>query len=404
MNNNYWLGNVLLESGFLYQEDKIVGTMTSKENILIEDGLIKAIIETEIPDDGIKVVDGKGWLALPSLYERHIHLDKGHYGGPWKACTPFTGVFDRIEEEKNFLFESLSFTKERAEKQLELICGHGTTFARVHCNLDPVVGLGNIERVGAALDNYKNRLEYEIVAFPQHGLLRSDSISLMKSAMVAGAKVVGGVDPATIDNDVEKSLFKMMDIAVEFDADIDIHLHDSGSLGIYTIKRLAHFMEQAKWQNRVNISHGFCLGNCEVDELIEVAGIMSKLGISLATTAPIDLPAPPISLIHSQGVRVNLITDSFNDHWTAFGNGDLLVRASRMAEKFSMIDEFSLNRSLGFITNGIMPLDEKGNRIWPMIGDEANLILVDSSCSAEAIARVSKRKAVVYRGNFKYKK
>lgn len=220
--------------------------------------------------------------------------------------------------------------------------------------------------------------------------------------MANGARVVGGVDPATIDNNIEKSLSEMMNIAVEFDADLDIHLHDTGTLGLYTIKRLAQFTEQARWQGRVNISHGYCLGTCNQYELEEIIEILADLGISIASTVPIDMPSPPVYLLQSKGVRVNLITDSLNDHWTPFGDGDLLRRAGRMSEKFSMIDEYSLNRSLGFITNGIMPLDEKGMRSWPKAGDEASLVLVDSSCSAEAVARVSKRRGVMYRGDLKY--
>jgi len=46
-----------------------------------------------------------------------------------------------------------------------------------------------------------------------------------------------------------------------------------------------------------------------------------------------------------------------------------------------------------------VPLDTKGNRQWPMIGDEANLVFIDASCSAEAIARVSDRKAVMFKGS-----
>ena len=56
---------------------------------------------------------------------------------------------------------------------------------------------------------------YEIVAFPQHGLLRTEAHSLMREAMKMGATLVGGVDPATVDNNIEKSLFDMMEIAVE---------------------------------------------------------------------------------------------------------------------------------------------------------------------------------------------
>jgi cytosine deaminase len=399
MNEKFWISNVLLENGFEYINNYISGTLTKKENLLIEDGTIINITEGSIPSDGIPVIDAKGLLALPSLYEKHIHLDKGHFGGPWKACTPFTNVFDRIKEEENFLPKFLDFTKERAESLLDLITKNGVTFARVQCNVDPVIGMGNVERVSEALRNYKDKLNYELVAFPQHGLLKSNSISLMKDAMRNGVKVVGGLDPATIDNNVELSLEKMMDIAVEFDAEVDIHLHDGGSLGIYTIKQLCTFVEEAKWNNKVTISHGFCLGNSPINEVIEVAEKMAELKIGLATTSPIDTPTPLIPLLYEKKVKINVINDNINDHWSPFGTGDLLQRASRMAEKFGWIEEYQLSRALGFITNGITPLDNKGNRQWPKIGDNANMIFVNSSCSAESVGRISERKAVLFNGN-----
>ena len=51
--------------------------------------------------------------------------------------------------------------------------------------------------------------------------------------MRMGAHLVGGVDPATVDGNIEKSLNTIMDIAVEFDSDIDIHLHDGSTRNIY---------------------------------------------------------------------------------------------------------------------------------------------------------------------------
>ena len=62
--------------------------------------------------------------------------------------------------------------------------------------------------------------------------------------MRMGAQLVGGVDPATVDNDIEKSLHTIMDIAVEFNADVDIHLHDANNLGTFTMKRLASLTEE----------------------------------------------------------------------------------------------------------------------------------------------------------------
>lgn len=399
MNKKFWLSNVTLEKGFIYDNNLIVGTETTVEHLLIDHGKIIDIRTGGLPADNIPIVDAKSLLALPSFYEKHVHLDKGHFGGPWKASSPFVSVSDRIQEEERFLPEFLAYTKERAESVLQLITGYGVTFSRVHCNVDPVAGLGNLERVVAALENNKDKLNYELVAFPQHGLLWKNTVMLMKDAMRNGVKVVGGLDPATIDNDIETSLDKMMDIAVEFDADVDIHLHNGGSLGMYTIRRLIQMVEEAKWEGRVNISHAYCLGDSPLDEVSELSELLAAKQISIATTAPIDVSSPPIPLLYEKGVKVHLINDNINDHWSPFGSGDLLQRASRMAEKFGWIDEYSLSRALGFITKGKMPLDAKGNRQWPMIGDEANLVFIDASCSAEAIARVSGRKAVMFKGN-----
>ncbi|MEW9096949.1 MAG: amidohydrolase family protein [Clostridiaceae bacterium] len=405
MNKKFWLTHVLLEDGFTYSEDvvstnekEVTGTKTNIYHILIEDGKITKIKKGEKEQDENPVVDAKGLLALPSFTEKHIHLDKGHFGGRWKASTPFKSVAHRIKEEEEFLPKFLPITTRRAEKLLELITSNGVTHARIQCNVDPVVNLGNLEKVIAALENYKDKLTYELVAFPQHGLLRSNSVPIMKEAMRNGVNVVGGLDPATIDNDIEKSLHTMMDIAVEFNSDVDIHIHDGGKLGMYTINRLAQMVEDAKWQGRVNISHAYCMGDSYIEEVRDLADKLASLNISVATTVPIDIPAPPVPLLHERGVKVYVVNDNINDHWSPFGTGDMLQKASRMAERFGWIDEYLLTRALNFITNGVTPLDNKGNQTWPKVGDEANIVFTEASCSAEAVARRTKKNAVMFRG------
>lgn len=399
MNNKFWIINAKLETGFEYENNKIIGTKTQIEHLLIEDGKIVNIKIGEAPKDDIPKLNANNLLILPSFVDKHIHLDKGHFGGPWKACTPFVSISDRIEEERGFLKSFLPHTTERAKSLLDLITSYGVTQTRVHCNVDSVIGLANIEKVREVLESYKDKLSYELVAFPQHGLLQNNVVSFMREAMKNGIKIVGGLDPATVDNNIEKSLQTTMELAAEFNADIDIHLHDHGSLGVYTIQRLAQLVEEAKWQGKVNISHAYCLGDISLEKVSELAEILAALKISLTTTSPINVSAPPIPLLHKKGVKIHIVNDNINDHWSPFGTGDLLQRASRMAEKFNWIDEYSLTRALQFITDGIIPLDEKGNRKWPQIGDEASFIFVNSSCSAEAIARISNRKAVMYKGN-----
>ncbi len=401
LSNSYWLTNVRLENGFTYNDNEtITGTATGKYNVKIEDGKINSIqLENELITDQAPQFDVQGLLMVPSFKEMHIHIDKTFYGGPWKACMPATnGVKTRIEEEQILLPKLLPTAKERAEKMLDLLVSYGSTHIRTHCNVDPVIGLKNLEATLQALEGYKNKLTHEIVAFPQHGLLRSNSVELIREAMKYGANLVGGVDPASIDENIERSLETIMDIAVDSNSDIDVHLHDPDHLGLFTMQRLATLTEKAGWQGRVTVSHASGLADLTVVEATAIAERFAELGISITSTVPI-FRTIPIPLLREKGVKVELGNDSLTDHWSPFGIGDNLEKVGRLAERFRMIEEKSLGSSLGFITGGKTPLNNEGERVWPAIGDEASIVLVEASCSAEAVARRAKRKAVIFKGN-----
>lgn len=71
----------------------------------------------------------------------------------------------------------------------------------------------------------------------------------------------------------------------------------------------------------------------------------------------------------------------------------------RLAEISGWSNERALAQTLYFITGGKTPLNLEGKQIWPKVGDEANMVVVDASCSAETIARRSKRIATMFKGN-----
>lgn len=80
----------------------------------------------------------------------------------------------------------------------------------------------------------------------------------------------------------------------------------------------------------------------------------------------------------------------------------MLEKAGRLAERYNWKDEYALTQSLQFITGGVKTLDDEGNRLWPNVGDDASMVLVDASCSAEAVARRSRRVMVIVNGNLVY--
>lgn len=398
--SSYWLTNVCLETGYQYENGKVIGTETDIFHILIENSKIAEIVSsnTQLDNDFVRY-DARKLLMLPTFKEMHIHIDKTYFGGPWKAVKPSASIFDKFEEERELLPKLLPTAKDRAEKMLDLLLGFGSTHVRTHCNIDPVIGLKNLEATMQALDSFTGKLSYEVVAFPQHGLLRSEATKLIRDAMRQGATLVGGVDPHTVDGNIDQSLNTIMDIAVEAKAGVDIHIHDRDHLGIHTMNRLADFTEQAGLKGKVTVSHAFGFAGVPEGIAVELAGRFAELGIGITSTVPIGKLIMPIPLLRDQNVKVELGTDSITDHWSPFGTGDNLEKAGRLAELYRYVDELSLSQSLGFITGGKTPLNKEGERLWPNVGDEASLNLVEATCSAEAVARRAKREAVFFKGN-----
>lgn len=398
----HWIGPVTLETGFIYEDQEVVGTETKSFYVKIELDSIVAIQE-ESPNEDLPLFDAKGLLLLPSFRDMHIHLDKTFYGGSWKAPTRAKkGILTRLEEEKVLLPELRPVAQERAEGLIDLLARRGTTKIRTHCNVGQVEGLYQLEATLAASETYQMMADIEIVAFPQQGLLRDEATGLVREELNNGAAYVGGVDPASIDGDIERSLQTMVELAVSANAGIDLHLHDSGHLGLFTMKRLAALTEEAKLQGRVTISHGLALADLRAEEVVEAAHMLRAQNIDMTSTVSPGKTIP-IPLLHKEGVSVSFGADSITDHWSPFGTGDSLDKAAVYAERFGHKEEESLHQALTFITGGITPLDQDGNQVWPHVGSRADFVLVDASCTAEAVARRAKRKAVWFRGNMTVK-
>ncbi|WP_264740371.1 amidohydrolase family protein [Cytobacillus firmus] len=393
-----WITNVRLETGFIYDDEQITGTGTEVCHLKIDDGKIAEITQLA-PGSNENQFDAKQKLVLPSLRDMHIHIDKTYYGGPWKACSPITkGIFTRLEEEKELLPKLLPTAQERAEKMIELYLKNGHTHIRTHCNVDPVIGLKNLEATVNALKKYEDVLTYDIVAFPQHGLLRSDSVQLIRDAMKNGATLVGGVDPATVDRNIEKSLHTIFEIAAEHNKGVDIHLHDPNSLGAFTFERMADYTREAGMAGRATISHGIALADLSGEALAEMAAILKEQEIDVTTTIPINRTTIPVLDLDRYGIPVSVGHDSITDHWSPFGTGNTLQKLGTLAERFRMIDEYSLSSALKFATGGVTPLNKAGERVWPKVGDDATMMLVDATCSAEAIARRATVESLFFKG------
>lgn len=388
--NRFWLTNVRLETGFAYDaQNNVEKTLTGNFHLLIHNGKIEQISDNMPGDTDTPRYDMQGALAAPSFSDMHVHIDKANYGGPWKASSNFVSVRAKIREEEQTLPSKLATATEQAKALLALMTGYGTTNFRIQCNIDPTIGLKNFERIKEALASYQDKISYEIVAFPQHGLLTPKVIGLIDEALTEGCNLMGGLDPATIDNDIEKSLAAVFELAVKHNVPVDIHLHNPGHLGTYTISRICHHTKEAKWQGKVTVSHAYCLGAVSGWALNSVLDEIAEARVALISSVPVGGPMPSPEELSSRKIDFMLGTDCINDMWSSFGNGNMLERASLLAERFGWDGEYELNRALKYITRGVTPLDDQGKRVWPASGDTADLVFTKASCTAEMIARRS---------------
>lgn len=391
------LNNVRLETGYILEEGAVIGTRTDVFSVEIEQGKIKSINKSR---DGSNSLDAKGLLMLPSFKDMHIHLDKTFYGGPWQPrVLKNRTVKDMIAMEEEMLPEMLKTSTYRAEKLIELLQSKGTAFARSHVNIEPTSQLQSLRNLQKALENKKHGFGAELVAFPQHGLYYRDSTSLMKEAAQSGIDFIGGLDPASIDGNIHRTMDFTVQLALDYDKGIDIHLHEGGADGLKVVNYLIDRVnENPALKNRTWLSHCFVLASLDGSQQEAIAEKLAAAGIGIASTIPMGRSQMPIPILLKHGVQVVTGNDSIVDHWNSFGTGSVLQKANLAAQLYGMVTELELSQSLGLATAGITTLNRKGEQQWPKPGVDASFVLVDASCSAEAVARVSAIKALFHKG------
>ena len=370
-------------------------------DIAVDDGRIVAIgapQETYGPVG--ETIDLGRRLVLPGMVDGHIHLDKGFVGDDWKPHRPCTAGFDvreRVLYEKQALAEAKPIAV-RAAALIDLCVAHGTTQMRSHVDIDAQVGLRNLEQVLAARDAHCDKVSVQIVAFPQSGILTSPGVAeLLDEAVSAGANLVGGLDPAGYDGDVDGHLDVIFGIADRRGVGIDIHLHDGGLLGIFEIEKIAHRTKALGLGGKVTISHAYALGEVPRELVQRIAQLLADAGVAILTNAPGAHAFPPVRLLRDSGVNVFAGNDNIRDSWWPYGDGDLLERAmmvgyrsgfstdAELATAFDMVTTDAA-RALGLSPYGVIE------------GAAADFVVLDARHVQEAVVARPKPRDVYKKG------
>lgn len=314
---NITLKNVRLETGFEYENGEIIGTKTDLFTVEVANEKIKKISANQ---PNAKATDAKGLLMLPSFKDMHIHLDKTLYPDRWRAVRRSGGIKGMIELEQKVLPEMLKNSTYKAEKLIELLQSYGTGYARSHVNIEPTSKLDSLKNLEIALANKKGSFAAELVAFPQHGLFYTNSMPYMKEAAKMEIDFIGGLDPTNVDGAIGKTMDATVQLAIDHNKGIDIHLHESGKSGHDTIDYLIKKVnENPQLKGKTFLSHSFALATLDKTKQEAVAEQLAAAQIGVISTIPFGSLVMPIPTLIKYGVTVMTGNDSIVDYWSTFG-------------------------------------------------------------------------------------
>lgn len=355
------------------------------------------------PLDGAEILDARGGLLAPAFVDCHTHMDKA-----------FTAAGDRVPRYNDHPFDrdrSIRigleyFRRADGEEIRRNILRHaalqvaaGTLFTRTHVDVDSSAGTRAVRAAVEARRMLDGVMEVQIVAFAQSGFLQDRaSQALVREAVDLGADLVGGLDPATCEQDIEEALETTFRIAAETGRDIDYHVHDGGTLGVYTLMRLASKARKEGYAGRVTASHCYSLADVPPPWLDQALPLFLDARLGLVTCYSSTPHAFPARELIRRGIPLGCGSDNVRDFWIPFGNADMLQGALIETQRL----DYSTNDQLDLVWRMITV---EGARVLGVDGGygvaegrRADLVVLGASSPQWAIIEQAARRYVIKAG------
>jgi cytosine deaminase len=353
-------------------------------------------------------VDVDGRFAVPGFVDAHVHLDKAYLlpRTPSREGTLAEAIRVTADAKRAFTVDDV---RARARRLLDRAAAMGTTAMRGHVEVDPIVGLRSLEAVLPLRREYADRLELQLCAFAQEGIVRAPGTeALLRDALRAGADLVGGC-PYN-DTDGVEHVDRVFALAREFDCDADFHADFADEPVHRHVEVIADRTERHGWQGRVAIGHLTELGAGDEGEQARVARRLQAAGIAVITLPATDLylmgrgdtrnvrrGLTPVKRLLAAGVTVAAATNNVQNAFTPAGNADPLLLTYLLVVGAHMGSETDMAAALDMVTAA--PARILGRRPHGLApGNPADLVVLDAWTLAEVVGGVPPRVLVVKSG------
>lgn len=264
-------------------------------DLAITNGRIKAI-DARISASAARVIDARGGLVTTSFVDPHFHLDKV-LSRDYVGATSYGEAFARAREAKARF--TVGDVEARVCTALDLAVAQGLGCIRSQVDVDFATRLVSLEGVMRARERFAGLIDVEIVAFPQEGIVTDpEAPGLLREALRMGIKLVGGLPEfeRTVE-DQRTHIATILDLAEEFDVNVDMHCDYTDLPQFKTLEMLADMTIERGLQGRVAADHCCALGVYPDDEAKRVIDKVRQAGITV-----IILPIANLEMLGGNGV------------------------------------------------------------------------------------------------------
>jgi len=364
---------------------------------------------------GVTEISCDGRVVIPGLVESHLHVDKAmldrerpNPDGTLAGAIAVTG-----ELKRGFTPESV---RDRARQVLDLAILNGTTVIRAHPDVDPIVGLLGVQVLLELREEYRDRLDLQIVAFPQEGILKAPgTLDLLREALRLGADVVGGCSYNEADlADCHRHIDLVFELAAEFGVPIDMHADfadDAADPRFALADRIAEVTERTGMAGRVTLGHMTSLAGRPATERQATMRRLASAGVAVVPLPATDMHLggrgdsvavrrgiAPVRELWDAGVRTAVSSNNVRNAFTPYGNADLLDIGLFLAQTGHLSGERDLTRVLAMVTEVPAQIVGIGERYGLRPGAEADLVVLSTHRVADALLDRPDRCYVIKRG------
>ncbi len=361
--------------------------------IAIEKGKIAKIGE-QLPGDAAKTIDAGGNLVTGSFINGHLHLCKvytlammddeainayvdGGMGGAMTAIELAAKVKEKYDEK---------WIIQNVRKALDLAVRYGNTHIRAFADTDTTGKLEGVKALLKAREEYKGRVEVQVVAFPQDGVVRDPGAEdYVEEALKMGADVVGGIPWIEYtEADEQEHIDRMFKLARKYNKDVSMLIDDAGDPTLRTLEMLAVTTLREGWQGRVTVQHARAMALYPEPYYRKIEALLKKGNIGLVSDPQTGPLYARVKSLYNAGVSVALGQDDIADAYYPFGRNNMLEVAFLAAHLMNMVSRPEMEILYDLITtNAAKALGIKNYGLKE--GCNADLVVLEATSVWEAL-------------------